>query len=94
MIMCLVKMHLHQGFKGWRLPFDVMVSDAVLTDGIPTEAINTFSNNSDGLLVICSGYPKDDPILAELQTESAIFLQKPFSTDELLHKLNQDSRAA
>lgn len=74
--------------------FDVMVSDAVLTDGIPTEAINTFSQQSDGLLVICSGYPKDDPILADLRTNEAIFLQKPFSTDELLHKLDCENQAA
>ncbi len=74
--------------------FDALVCDAVLTDGAPTKVIETFKKNSSGPIVICSGYPKNDPLLAELQTDSAVFLQKPFSTDELIQQLQGPRRAA
>ena len=74
--------------------FDVLVCDAILTDGKPVSVIETFRSNSAGPVVICSGYPKDDPLLADLNNEHAAFLQKPFSTDELLQKLTEEQRAA
>lgn len=75
-------------------PFDVLVCDAILTDGKPVSVIEAFRINSSGPIVICSGYPKDDPLLADLSQEHATFLQKPFSTDELLQKLTEEQRAA
>ena len=66
----------------------MLVCDAILPDGIPTSVIERFRDTSQGPIVICSGYPKNDPMLAELKTDSAVFLQKPFSTDELIQQLN------
>ncbi|MBO6557738.1 MAG: response regulator [Pseudomonadales bacterium] len=74
--------------------FDVLVCDAILTDGKPVSVIETFRSHSAGPIVVCSGYPKDDPLLADLSNEHAAFLQKPFSTDELLQKLTEEQRAA
>lgn len=74
--------------------FDALVCDAILTDGTPLSVIESFRNHSHGPIVICSGYPKDDPLLAELDKENAAFLQKPFSTDELLQKLAEEQCAA
>ena len=67
--------------------FDALVSDAVLPDGNPKGVIESFRRNSSGPIVICSGYAKNDPILEALEIESAVFLQKPFSTDELIMQL-------
>lgn len=76
--------------------FDALICDAVLTDGTPKDILKQFRAISEGPIVVCSGYPKDDPLLAELDIDDALFLQKPFSTDELLQQLSrkQQQRAA
>lgn len=74
--------------------FDALVCDAILPDGTPGCIIDQFRNSSTGAVVICSGYPKDDPMLADLQSHTAVFLQKPFSTDELIRQLEVNSAAA
>ena len=69
--------------------FDALICDAVLTDGTPRPVLEQFREKSRGPIVVCSGYPKDDPLLAELDIDDALFLQKPFSTDELLQQLSR-----
>ena len=74
--------------------FDVLVCDAILPDGTPLGVIERFRETSSGPVVICSGYPQSDPLLAELKSAPAEFLQKPFSTDELLCRLSRTGVAA
>ena len=75
--------------------FDALVCDAILTDGTPEQIIESFRRQSDGPVVICSGYPQSDPILAELHPgDDAAFLQKPFSTKQLLQLLCKKQSAA
>ena len=74
--------------------FDALVCDAVLPDGTPKPVIETFLERSKGPAVLCSGYARTDPILSDLEANADVFLQKPFSTDDLIAQLSETERAA
>ncbi len=67
---------------------DILVSDAFLSDGTASAVVQGFREKYNGPVLICSGYGLQDPILAELNVDESLFLQKPFSGSALIAKLH------
>jgi two-component system, cell cycle sensor histidine kinase and response regulator CckA len=69
--------------------FDLLITDAVMPNITGTELARRLRTAHPGLKVLISGYADEPPENDQNGTDSAAFLQKPFSADSLGRKIRQ-----